>query len=148
LITDGFELSCNYYLPRLELGINYTYTNSEHEDHGDIPEISDHVVNINSKYSFSPNLVFYLGGRYTGERMNPHLIPVTNDDIIDASFVLNSALTYYDFHGFDIQLIAKNVLDTEYYHSSNRSSASYSVSRFRQQQRTLMLSIYWKTGNK
>ena len=62
----------------------------------------------------------------------------TGKVIIDPAFVVNSVLTYSDFHNLDIQLIGKNILDTKYYHTSNRPA-----SRFRQPQRTVLLRLGW-----
>jgi iron complex outermembrane receptor protein len=144
--TDGLELSLNYFFHKFTPYINYTYNDSRDENGDDIPEIANHSANIGARYAFTKKFAVNISGNYLGERINPHIIPNTSDDIVDPAFVLNSVLTYSDFHNLEFQLIGKNILDTEYYHTSNRSAPSYLVSRFRQPQRTILVRLGWRFG--
>jgi len=143
LKTDGFELTLSYYATKFTSYINYTYNDSRDDDGEWVPEIADHSVNVGILYAFTNKFKLNLSGNYLGERKSPHIIPNTGKDIVDPAFVVNSVLTYSHSHNMDIQLIVKNVLDEEYYHTSNRSDLSYLVSRFRQPQRTVLLRLGW-----
>ena len=138
LETDGFELTLSYYAPKFTPYINYTYNDSRFGNDEWVPEIADHSANVGILYAFTNKFKFNLSGNYLGKRKNPHVILNTGKVIIDPAFVVNSVLTYSDFHNLDIQLIGKNILDTKYYHTSNRPA-----SRFRQPQRTVLLRLGW-----
>ena len=138
LKTDGLEISLDYFARQFNSYINYTYNNS-YDDNGDmVPEIAKHSANVGFLYTFSNRMRINVGCNYLGSRKNPSIIPATGDNIVDKAFVINSVLTYSRFHNLEIQLIAKNLLDTKYYHTSNRS-----VTRWRQPQRTIMLHLSW-----
>ena len=119
---------------------NYTFNMSEDEDGEEIPEIANHSANIGILYAFSKNIKFDVRGNYLGKRLNPKTIPATGSDYVDDAFVLNSTLSFLDILSFiniknlDCYLIVKNLLDTEYYHTSHREPE-----RYRQPQRTIML---------
>ncbi|MBE9510476.1 MAG: TonB-dependent receptor [Bacteroidetes bacterium] len=138
LKTDGLEISLDYFARKFNSYINYTYNNS-YDDNGDmVPEIAKHSANVGFLYTFSNRMRINIGCNYLGSRKNPSIIPATGDNIVDQAFVLNSVLTYSNSHNLNIQLIAKNLLDTKYYHTSNRS-----VSRWRQPQRTILIHLSW-----
>jgi len=141
LETKGFELDLNYYSPTFIPYFNYTYNNSHYDNGNEVPEIAKHSANIGIQYIFTDKFKINVSGNYLGSRKNPHIIPATGNDIVDPAFVLNSVLSYSNFHNLNIQLIIKNVLDNKYYHTSNRSNPDYLVSRYRQPQRTIMLKI-------
>ena len=144
LETKGFELVLNYYSPKFIPYFNYTYNESQYDTGNKVPEIAKHSFNIGTQYSFTDKFKINVNGNYLGSRKNPHIIPVTGNDIVNPAFILNSVLTCSSFHNLNIQLIIKNILDTEYYHTSNRSNPDYLVSRYRQSQRTIMLKIGYR----
>jgi outer membrane cobalamin receptor len=144
--TDGLELSLNYFFHKFTPYINYTYNDSRDDNGNDIPEIANHSANVGARYAFTNKFAVNVSGNYLGKRINPHDIPNTGDDIVDPAFIVNSVLTYSEFHNLEFQLIGNNILDTEYYHTSNRSNPSYRVSRFRQPQRTILFRLGWRFG--
>ena len=95
-----------------------------------------HTANAGITYSFTPHIKANLRANYLGGRKNPLPVPSTGNDKIDAAFLLNGAISYNDFHRFDIQLKVNNFFNEVYYHPSNRFAG-----RYRQPQRTIMLMI-------
>jgi len=145
LITDGVELTLNYYTHELRPYINYTYNYSHfNQQNSQIPEIAHHSANLGLQYIITNKIKFNLSGNYLGSRKNPQIIPTTGDNKVDPALVLNSVLTYSGPNNLNFQLIIKNLLDTKYYHTSNVTDPSYSVSRFRQAQRTILFRIIWQ----
>ena len=136
LLTNGVELYCNYVLGKLLLTGNYTYNGSFDQNDIQTPEISPHMANLGVTYNYDNHLKINLRANYTGERINHHVIPNTGDRKIDAATIFNGCLSYFNLHGFDIQLKAENIFNKEYYHSSNLP-----VSRFRQPQRCFKISL-------
>lgn len=137
--TTGIELSLKILLQKFKVNMNYTYTNSKDENDKTVFEISNHTANANITYQFNDKLKFYVGANYVGERKNPQLITSTNTDTIDPYIIINGAFSFIDYKNFDFQIIARNILNQEYYHTSNRD-----VERFRQSQRTVLLKIAYK----
>ena len=138
LATKGVELSLRYSSPALSWFGNYTYTDSRDSDGVGVPEISRHTANIGASCSLAEGVTLHLSGNYLGSRRNPRVIPSTGNDRVESAFVVNSVLTFSGIRGLDLQLIGKNVLDEEYYHTSNGS-----VTRWRQPQRTLIVRAVW-----
>jgi len=138
LNTNGVEFTLSYYSNRITPYFNYTYNDSRDDNGDESPEIANHSANIGALYSISNKLRLNVSGNYLGERKNPHIIPNTDDDIINPAFVLHSVLTFTYSQNYNFQLIGKNILDTKYYHTSNSS-----VSRYRQPQRTILLRVGW-----
>ena len=136
--TDGFELALDYRRDKFTSYINYTYNNSTDQDGNRIPEISDHCLNTGAEYYFTKKHLLYLSGSYISARNTHSTIPATGDNIIDPAFVINTVFTYKYSAVIDFQLMVKNLLDAEYYHSSNRPPA-----RYRQPQRTILFRLYW-----
>lgn len=134
--TSGVEASIEYRRSNIASYLNYTYTDSTDEHGGRVPEIARHSANIGIRYHLSPSLRLHLRGQYFGERQNPQLIPATGNDSIDDAVVVHGVVSLLQIHGLDFHLIAKNLLDATYYHSSNTS-----VSRYRQPQRSVMLKV-------
>jgi vitamin B12 transporter len=137
--VDGFELSLMSFAGKFTPYINYTYNYSRYENGNEIPEIAKHSANIGARYAFTNKLILNFSGNYLGRRKNPSIIPATGDNIVNSAFVVNLVVSYSVFHNLDIQLIGKNILDTKYYHTSNRS-----VSRYRQPQRTALIRLSWR----
>lgn len=133
--TDGIELEIKYGFGFLNLFANYTYNNSYDENKEIVPEIAKHTANMGFSYSIFNNLRLNLKANYLGERINPWLIAATGDKIIKPVSIFNGVLSY-DYKKMNVKFIAKNIFDTEYYHSSNTS-----VDRYLQPQRTLLLKV-------
>lgn len=140
--TFGTEAIFNYSYKQIRSYINYTYTQSENENGIFIPEISKHTANFGITYYFIEKLSLSLRANYIGERKNPKIITNTNSDIIEPALILHSTLTLLNYSGFDFQFTVNNILDKEYYHSSNRSP-----DRYRQSQRTFLFSVGYTFGN-
>jgi len=136
LNVTGLELYSKYSKGNFKSSISYTYNNSVDGNKMEVPEIAKNSANINLTYSPERNLIINLRGDYLGKRLNVYKITATNSMYIDPYFVLNGSISMTDIMGFDFQLSAWNILDSEYYHSSNRDPE-----RYRQPQRTLLLSI-------
>lgn len=134
--TTGFEGAVEYRRKKWKSYLNYTYTDSEDEDGATIAEISPHTANVGVQYAFTERLRLDLRAQYLGKKKNTHVIGFPGDNWIDDAFVLHGTLSLADFHGFNFQVAAKNVLDTEYYDTSDTS-----VTRYRQPQFTAMFKI-------
>jgi len=139
LNTDGFETTLEYARGKIKSYLNYTYNSSSYEHGEKVPEIGNHNANIGISYAFTNNIRLNIRGNYLGKRKNPKTITTTGSDYIDAAFVLHFTLSVMEFKNFDFQLIVKNLLDTEYYHTSNRPP-----DRYRQPQRSIMLKAVYK----
>ncbi|MCK9628796.1 MAG: TonB-dependent receptor [Bacteroidales bacterium] len=136
LLTKGVELYGNYVFGKLFFTGNYTYNGSTDQNGVQTPEISPHVANLGMTYNYDHHIRINLRANYTGKRLNHHIIPNTGNRDIKAATVFNGCISYLNFHGFDIQFKVENIFNKEYYHSSNLP-----VSRFRQPQRGLKLSL-------
>jgi outer membrane receptor for ferrienterochelin and colicins len=134
LNTLGFELGLEYRKQAVQSYVNYTWNHSTDENDVMIPEISEHQVNMGMQYAFSNRLRCSIRGNYIGKRKNPKVISTTGSEFVDAAFVVHSTFTYSIYEHLDIQIIAKNLLDAEYYHTSNLPP-----DRYRQPQRTLLI---------
>ncbi len=132
--TNGVESTLEYRIGKWKTYLNYTFTDSGDENGARVPEIAPHSANAGVQYAFTEHVRLDLRGQYLGKRKNPHEIGYSGKDEIEDAFILHGALSYMDFHGFDFQLAAKNLLDEKYYHPSDTS-----VSRYRQPQFTIML---------
>jgi iron complex outermembrane receptor protein len=139
LNTDGFETTLEYASGKIKSYFNYTYNSSRYELGEKIPEIGVHYANFGISYAFTNNIRLNIRGNYLGKRKNVKTITSTGSDYIDAAFIIHSTLSVLEFNNFDFQLIVKNLLDTEYYHTSNRPP-----DRYRQPQRTIMLKVLYK----
>ena len=134
--TDGTEICVRYAIPNLNSSLNYTYNQSKNEFGVPVPEISKHTGNASATYSLNEHVKLNLRANYIGERENPKTIASSNSKYIDPCLIFHGALSFINYKGFDVQLLVKNILNTEYYHTSNRDPSQY-----RQPQRTLMLSV-------
>jgi outer membrane receptor for monomeric catechols len=127
---------------RYKASLNYTFTESENADGDFVPEISKHCFNASFTYAFNDDIILNLRANYVGERENPKLITSTNSMYIDPYLIFNATLSCLNFRGFKVQIIGQNIFNKEYYHTSNRPP-----DRYRQAQRTLMLSVGYSLAN-
>lgn len=134
--TNGLEVYLRANARKLNFALNYTYNESKNELGKWVPEISKHTANASISYSLNSYIKMNLRANYIGERENPTVIPSTKSKFVDPCLIFHGALSILNYKGFDIQFLAKNILNTEYYHTSNRDP-----SRYRQPQRTILLSI-------
>lgn len=142
LTTNGAEVVLKYSSKKLKAEVNYTYTNSQDETNTMLPEISLHTANANVTWKQNKSLLFNLRANYVGKRKNPTRIMLTQNDYVDPFLLLNGAMTWNVTETFSVQFIAKNILNAEYYHTSNREP-----DRFRQAQRTVMISVAYQFAN-
>jgi len=137
--TGGIEIFIRFAFPKIKSSLNYTYSQSYDERKEFIPEISRHTGNAGITYSFNKNIKLNLRANYTGKRKNPKTITATDSQYIEPFWVFHGALSFINHNGFNCQLLAKNIFNKEYYHTSNRDP-----DRYRQPQRTLMLSFSYE----
>ncbi len=136
LDTDGAEAALEFRRGPWTGHLNATYTDSINAGGGQEPEIARWGANAGFQYAFSHAVRVAVRGRYLGARDNPKTIPSTGDDRIGDAFILHAALTLRLPRGFDLQVVADNLLDAVYYHPSNLPP-----SRYRQPQRALRLQV-------
>ena len=134
--TDGVEIYLRYVSSKLKTSLNYTFNQSYNELGEFVPEISKHTGNASLTYYLNQFIRINLRANYIGKRENPKLITSTNSIDIDPCLIFHGTLSLVNYKGFTVQLIAKNILNTEYYHTSNRDP-----DRYRQAQRTIMFSV-------
>ncbi|MBF0408954.1 MAG: TonB-dependent receptor [Candidatus Riflebacteria bacterium] len=137
LDTTGIETNLEFAKGRYKSYLNFTTTNSENENGQETAEISPHTLNMGLNYAFNQRLNLDLRGQYIGKRKNMHAFGSSADEWwVDDAYILNGALNFKTVRGYDCQLSVRNILDEEYYHTSNSS-----VSRYRQPQLAVMLRI-------
>lgn len=139
IFTVGFETSLSYSSEKFRASLNYTFTDSKDENGKNIPEISKHSGNAYVSYFFNDKLNVNIRGNFVGEKENNYLIPSTNSKILDPYFILNGTINWSPIKDLSLQLIVKNILNTEYYHTSNREPE-----RYRQPQRMIMITVGYK----
>ena len=134
--TTGIEILLEHKIKDQKVSVNYTYNNSLDENKQIVPEIAKHSFNIDYNYSFKEYYKMNIRANYLGKRKNPQFITATQSDYTKEALLLHIVFSVLDYRNFDIQLMIKNILDTEYYHTSNRLPE-----RYRQPQQTVMLKV-------
>lgn len=134
LTTHGMEAHLEYSPGQVDLYANYTYTSSELEDGVQVPEIARHSANAGITYALNHMARVSLRANYLGRRRNPKAVAATGSEHIEDAVVLHAVLSVLEWRGLDLQLVVRNLLDAEYYHTSNRPP-----DRYRQPQRTVGL---------
>ena len=137
--TAGTEFILRYMIPGFSSYLNYTYNDSRDEAGDAIPEISKHMANAGMTLRAGSLFVASLRASYAGERQNPKQVEATGRDKIEPYLVLHGSLTFAIQSNFRMQLAVHNMLNAEYYHSSNRVP-----DRYRQPQRMLLFSLSYK----
>ncbi|HAF30394.1 MAG TPA: hypothetical protein DCG75_15235 [Bacteroidales bacterium] len=140
--TDGIDLYLRYTSQKLQSSISYTYNKSYDEFNLSIPEISEHIANASINYLFKNHFNFNLRANYIGKRENTKIVTATNSKYLDPYLIFNGAFSFINYKHITIQFIVKNILNTKYYHTSNSD-----VERYRQSQRTVMLSVSYNLSN-
>ncbi len=134
--TLGFELWLSSAYENFKYSLNYTFTDSRNKDDNYIPEISKHTANASITYLFNKDISLNFRANYVGKRENPVIISSTNSKQVDPFIIFHSTLSLMNFKGLTIQLIAKNLFNTKYYHTSNRTP-----DRYRQAERSFLFSV-------
>lgn len=140
--TNGFEIFIRFASHNLKSSINYTFNKSYNLMQELIPEISKHTGNASFTYLLNKDFSINLRAHYIGKRENPKFIETSKSKFIDPSLIWHGAISFLNYYGFDFQIFVKNIFNTEYYHTSNRDP-----DRYRQSQRTLMLSVNYLLSN-
>jgi iron complex outermembrane receptor protein len=140
--TDGAELFLRFCHKKISSFVNYTYNYSYDEIGISIPEIAKHSANAGITYSFDKHFKINLRANYSGKKENPKEIESTNSIYIDPYLIFHGSISIVELNGFTVQFSIKNILNQEYYHTSNRMP-----DRYRQPQRTILLSVGYKFKN-
>jgi len=140
--TDGLELELKFFSGNFTSYFNYTYNYTIDEEGVEVPEIAKHNANIGISYSPQKNLRISIRGNYLGARKNTNIITATGKREISDAFVVHSTLSYYNFYGFNLHLICKNLFDKKYFHTSN-----VQPERYRQPQRTIMVKLEYELND-
>ena len=136
ITTDGFELSLNYSYNKLKLHGNYTYNFSYDNNKQIVDEIAKHSANFSASYLFLKYFTINVKANYLGKRKNPTIISATNSNYINPAWVFHSSLSLLRYKNANVQIMIRNILNTEYYHTSNLTPE-----RYRQPQRSVSLKI-------
>jgi len=134
--TFGMEWSASHTTQKSEILVNYTYNQSSDELGKQLAEISKHTANILISYHTNQRFKITLRTNFYGPRENPKIISTTGTKEIDPYLVLNGAIQYQINSGLSFQVSGSNLLNSTFYHPSNRAP-----DRYRQAQRLLMLSL-------
>ena len=134
--TNGLELNLDYRRKKMQLNLNYTFTDSKFSDGKQVPEIARHGFNAGVTYSLLTNLNVNLRGNYLSRRKNPVFISTTKSHYVDPYFVLNSVINYNPIPNLKLQIAVNNLLNARYYHTSNRPPE-----RYRQPQRVFLFKL-------
>jgi vitamin B12 transporter len=136
LSTDGVEASLELSHGGVASFLNYTYTFSADEDGVRVPEIAKHTANLGVRFALTDRLKLSLRGSYMGRRRNPTPIESTGSDWVEDAFISHATLSWESRRHWGLQLMVKNLFDSEYYHTSNRPP-----DRYRQPQRTVLVRL-------
>jgi Outer membrane receptor for ferrienterochelin and colicins len=134
--THGLEFLARFSEGRFYSSMSYTYNHSMDEAGHSMPEISRSTGNAFVAYSFSKKLKVNMRSYYVSKRQNLKLISSTQSMYVDPYLTLSGTVSLLDINGFDVQLSGRNLLNKEYYHTSNRDP-----DRYRQPQRLLMITL-------
>lgn len=142
--TEGIELTLKIRKKKISSWINYTFTNSENENEISIPEISKHTANAGFYYYISNTWNVGLRANYSGKRKNASLslYPPENNMLyteIDPAMVFHFSTGIAVWKNLECMLFINNILNTKYYHTSNRPP-----DRYRQAERYIELQLALK----
>ncbi|MGE4542243.1 MAG: TonB-dependent receptor plug domain-containing protein [Bacteroidales bacterium] len=145
--TEGLEFELNYVKSKVNAWINYTFNYSVDNKDSRIPEISKHTGNAGFNHLLFKNLNYGFRVNYAGARPNASLSLKPGEDElrypeIDPFFLVGFNVSYTFYEQFQLKLIADNILNTKYYHTSNRPPDSYV-----QQGRTVFLQLNFHLTN-
>ncbi|OQA92073.1 MAG: Colicin I receptor precursor [Elusimicrobia bacterium ADurb.Bin231] len=134
--TDGTEICFSHTAKKLKSSVNCTFNKSRDDTGQVISEINEHAANASFTYSLDKYLKFNLRANYVGCRKNTKIIAATGDADVEPYLIFHGTLSCLEYKGFNARLMAKNIFNTKYYHTSNREP-----DRYRQPQRSILLSV-------
>ena len=134
--VEGLETGAELRYDFIRIDFNYTYNHAVDNEGRFLSEISKHTANFGVSVNFLDDIRLSVRGNYIGKRNNPSVITTTGSNLIDDAVVFHSSLHYSGIEKLVLTLSVKNLLDTEYFHTSNRPP-----DRYRQPQRTLLLAV-------
>lgn len=123
--TSGLETQIEFARGGLKAYLNYTFQNSEYRSGANVAEIGRDNAGAGALYAFSGKTKLDLRARYLGRRKNTKTITATGSDFVGAALVTDATLSLTELKGFDIRLMAKNLFNGRYYHTSNRDPDRY-----------------------
>ncbi|HOV11355.1 MAG TPA: TonB-dependent receptor [Bacteroidales bacterium] len=136
MITHGSELFLRLDFGKIKGTANYTFTYATNESGFLVPEISMHSGNASITYSLNKYFKINLNANYYSKRKNPQFITAANSYYIKPYVLIDATLSMLNYKGISVQIIVKNLLDTKYYHTSNRAPE-----RYRQPQFTFLFTV-------
>jgi len=136
--TLGMETGVTVQLGTLRPYLNYTFTRARDQEGKPLPEIAQHNLNFGASYRMGNAVQASLWANLPGGRKSTNPITSLGNTRIAPAFVLNASVSLHTSMGFDFQVVARNCLNSEYYHPSNR--APY---RYRQPQCSLQLNAVY-----
>jgi len=139
--TRGVETRLEYARGRLKGYLNYTFQDSQDNDGARVPGIGLHNAGAGLLYAFSREVKLDLSARCLGRRKNTKTIAATGSDFVGGATVADAALSFAGARDLTVQLMAKNLFDAKYYHTSNRPP-----DRYRQPQRQLLIQVGYSFG--
>jgi outer membrane receptor protein involved in Fe transport len=139
--TRGAGLRAEYARGAVKGYLNYAFQASEDENGSDVPEISRHTAGAGALYAFGRRVKLNVDARYTGGRKNTKPIAAAGVDRVGAALVTDAALSLGGSGDLVLRLMAKNLFNTRYYHTSNRPP-----DRYRQPPRQLLLQLNYAFG--
>lgn len=128
--TSGMEFEVKYFGSQFKAWVNYTFNNSVNEQKELIPEISKHIGNAGFHHYLGKAFNYGFRLNYGSSRKNASLYTSTGETTmrypeIDPYFVVNFSATYAFHEQAECLVAVNNILNTKYYHSSNRPPERY-----------------------
>lgn len=139
--TRGAEAQLEFAQGGLKTYLSYTFQHSDDDGGSDVAEIARHNAGAGVLYSFSRKVKLDLKARYYGRRKNPKTIAATGSDYVGSAAVADAVLSVRGGRDLGLRLMAKNIFNGKYFHTSNRPP-----DRYRQPQRQLLAEISYAFG--
>lgn len=134
--TLGSEAGLNYRWNNFSSWINYTYNFSADQYDIEIPEISKHTINGGLHYYINERIGFGLRFNYFGDRKNASTSLYQEQDLfvqkyplIGDAVIFHATASFRLNNYFEAFLIGNNLLNTTYYHTSNRPPDRYAQAK-------------------
>lgn len=139
LNTLGLETGVVYESRTIQSYFNYSLNQSRDENELSVPEISKHQLNCGMSVIVSKRMQLKVRANYYSKRKNLKSISSTGSQYVDPALIFHSNIIYSLNEVLDIQFSVKNLLNAEYYHTSN-----FPPERYRQPQRTLLVQANYR----
>ncbi len=130
----GLEAELQYLRKRFQSYINYTYLHFYDFKDNTLEEIAPHTCNAGITYMPTSNITAHVRCNYTSKKVNANILYPQVDD----ACVFHAKLSYTVQQSLQWFIDVRNILNTEYYHTSNRN-----VTAYRQPQRTVLIGVTW-----